>query len=175
MLNPMEEMLRNRVTTYAEDPATAQTGFGSAQERKELATAYEERPGVDPATPEEVSAPVTGAANQSLSNQQMGGAFSGAAGVAQAGGAGGTTTGALSGAGAGFAVGGHFDAAIGAGVGLAAGIFGDKAKREAEKRQRVIESLKMEAEGIQRSQEQLRLGTQEGIAQILGGTARALR
>lgn len=118
-------------------------------------------------------APTTTPDSGGMSSQQMGSALGGASKVSQASGGSGAITGALGGAAAG-APGGPWGMAIGAAVGLTAGLLGDKAAREEQRRQTIIESLKVEMAGKQRAYAQEQQGVQTGIGQILGGTARAL-
>lgn len=185
IMTEMEQALRSR---YAQEPMENQSRFAATggQEGRDLASVYQNRTGVQTSF-KPVEAPVDtmdmpAQLQTSLPQGQMeasgmsgvGSAAGGAAGVAQSAGASGAVSGALSGAAMGSAA-GPWGAVIGAGVGLVAGMFGDKAKQEAERRQRIIESLKEESLQIQRAQQQLQVGSQRGIETQLQGYARALR
>lgn len=165
-LDPQEEKLKAAIANRGMKTG----GFASPQEKQNLASAYRDNtnPGI-----QVDNVPTPDVAASGMDN--MGGALGGAAGVAGAAGAGSPVTGALSGAALGAQLGGGpWGALIGGGVGLASGIFNDKAKREAERRQRIVESMKFEMKGKQAANRQLQQGTQSAISQIIGGSARAL-
>lgn len=169
-LSPKEEQLRQAFEQRGmqADKNMSQTGFASPREAKDLSTVFKDRPEVQTTEFAQTTPQDTG-----MSNSQMGSALGGAAGVAKASGSGGAVSGALSGAAVGSAA-GPWGAVIGAAVGLVGGIMGDKAGREQERRQRIIESLRVEMHGKQLALGQLQQGTQAGIGQILAGTSRAL-
>lgn len=109
-----------------------------------------------------------------ISGAQMGAGLQGAAGVVKSSGGSGAMSGAVSGAAAGTAILPGWGTAIGAAVGLVSGMFGDKAKQQAEKRQRIVEAMKAEMQGKIMASRQLQQGTQNATSQILQGSARAL-